>query len=100
MYLRDWLRVSLIAILMVIISLSSPAPACCPAPPFGKPVVNADQTVILIWDAEKKVFQNRPCHDWTSHAADSARYLALAIDGSSAGESFSRKIVYPRQWIA
>lgn len=28
--------------------------ACCPAPPSGKPVVNADQTVILIWDAANK----------------------------------------------
>lgn len=30
------------------------APACCPAPPSGKPVVNADQTVIIIWDAAAK----------------------------------------------
>ncbi|MFO0903973.1 MAG: DUF2330 domain-containing protein [Pirellulales bacterium] len=28
--------------------------ACCPAGPAGKAVVNADQTVILVWDAEKK----------------------------------------------
>ncbi len=27
------------------------APACCPAPPSGKPVVNADQTVVILWDA-------------------------------------------------
>jgi hypothetical protein len=52
------------------------------------------------WDAEKKIFQNRPCHDWTSHAADAFRYLALAIDGSSAGDSFHRKIVYPREFRA
>jgi hypothetical protein len=31
--------------------VSPPGQACCPAPPGGKPVVNADQTVILIWDA-------------------------------------------------
>jgi len=24
--------------------------ACCPAPPSGKPVVNADQTVVIVWD--------------------------------------------------
>jgi hypothetical protein len=29
--------------------------ACCPAPPSGKPVVNADQTVILIWDPATKI---------------------------------------------
>ena len=34
---------------------SPPAPACCPAPPSGKPVVNADQTVIIIWDAAAKM---------------------------------------------
>ncbi len=33
---------------------SLPAPACCPAPRFNQPVVNADQTVILIWDAATK----------------------------------------------
>lgn len=28
--------------------------ACCPAPRSGKPVVNADQTVIILWDAATK----------------------------------------------
>jgi len=30
------------------------------------------------WDSDKKVFRDRPLHDWTSHAADAARYMALA----------------------
>src|SRR5688572_17150914 len=30
------------------------APACAPAPPSGKPVVNADQTVVIVWDAATK----------------------------------------------
>lgn len=34
--------------------LAGPADACCPAGPRGKPVVNADQTVIIIWDAASK----------------------------------------------
>jgi hypothetical protein len=38
----------------VLLSLESPAPACCPAPPSGKPVVNADQAVIILWDAATK----------------------------------------------
>ena len=29
--------------------------ACCPAGPPGKPVVNADQTVILLWDRATKI---------------------------------------------
>lgn len=44
------LFLSLLGLLGIIPSL----PACCPAPPSGKPVVNADQTVILIWDAATK----------------------------------------------
>src|SRR6516165_8241841 len=51
---RIWLTLSLTTALLVPPLLSPPAPACCPAPPSGKPVVNADQTVILIWDAASK----------------------------------------------
>jgi hypothetical protein len=44
------------AVLLAVAALvfgawSPPAPACCPAPPSGKPVVNADQTVVILWDA-------------------------------------------------
>lgn len=45
---------SLTAVLAVALSGARPIPACCPAPPSGKPVVNADQTVIMIWDADTK----------------------------------------------
>jgi hypothetical protein len=34
---------------------ADPVEACCPAPPRGKPVVNADQTVIILWDAANKM---------------------------------------------
>ena len=30
------------------------------------------------WDEDRAVFKNKPRHDWTSHAADSARYAAIA----------------------
>lgn len=40
--------------LLVLSYLAAPTPACCPAPPSGKPVVNADQTVIIIWDKDTK----------------------------------------------
>lgn len=39
---------------MAAAHLSAPVPnvlACCPAPPSGRPVVNADQTVVIVWDA-------------------------------------------------
>ena len=44
----------LLAGVWLLPSSAPPLPACCPAPPSGKPVVNADQTVILIWDAATK----------------------------------------------
>ena len=51
---RTWLGLSLgVAILLSALSWS-PLPACCPVPPNGKPVVNADQTVILLWDPATK----------------------------------------------
>ncbi len=39
---------------LLVIVLSLPALACCPAPPPGMSVVNADQTVIILWDAANK----------------------------------------------
>jgi hypothetical protein len=39
---------------LLLLASSRPTPACCPAPPSGKPVVNADQTVILLWDPETR----------------------------------------------
>jgi hypothetical protein len=51
---RIWLALSMAAALLVPLPLSPSTPACCPAPPPGIPVVNADQTVIMIWDAETK----------------------------------------------
>ena len=30
------------------------------------------------WDDNKKMFKDNPLHDWTSHAADALRYLAIA----------------------
>jgi hypothetical protein len=37
-------------------------------------------------------------HDWTSHAADSFRYLAMMLDGRSV-TGFHRRIEYARQGV-
>jgi hypothetical protein len=29
------------------------------------------------WDDDKKVFRDRPKHDWTSHSSDAMRYLSI-----------------------
>src|SRR6185312_5575393 len=44
----------LMGLLCLHLSLSHPTSACCPAPRSGEPVVNADQTVILLWDPATK----------------------------------------------
>jgi phage terminase large subunit len=31
------------------------------------------------WDDKRKVYHTRPLHDWTSHAADAFRYLAMCL---------------------
>lgn len=52
---RSCLILSLAGIVLVALVPTAPTPACCPAPPIsGKPVVNADQTVILVWDPATK----------------------------------------------
>jgi Uncharacterized protein conserved in bacteria (DUF2330) len=51
---RIWLLLPLAVTVLIPLRLASPLPACCPTPPSGKPVVNADQTVIIVWDAATK----------------------------------------------
>jgi len=45
----------LAAAVCLALHLPLSASACCPAPPSGKPVINADQTVIIVWDAAAKM---------------------------------------------
>jgi hypothetical protein len=54
MLVRRLLVPPLAAALLLALRLAAPSPACCPAPPSGKPVINADQTVIIIWDKDTK----------------------------------------------
>ncbi len=42
-------------VILTALWLSPETPACCPVPPSGKPVVNSDQTVIIVWDAAAKM---------------------------------------------
>src|SRR5260370_41666833 len=44
MNLRLWSVLSLVAAVVAALQFAPPTPACCPVPPSGKPVVNADQT--------------------------------------------------------
>jgi hypothetical protein len=51
---RIWLSLAAATTVILVSLVPPPTPACCPAPPSGKSVVNADQTVILLWDAAAK----------------------------------------------
>lgn len=46
------------------------------------------------YDETLKVLKSNPLHDWTSHAADAMRYLAMTLDNVRKS-SFTRKIEYP-----
>lgn len=37
------------------------------------------------WDEDRAIFKSKPRHDWTSHAADSARYAAIAAGREKTG---------------
>jgi hypothetical protein len=42
----------------------------------------------------------KPVHDWTSHGADTFRYLAMTLDRKVVLSDFHRKIAYLPQGVA
>jgi phage terminase large subunit len=48
------------------------------------------------YDDKLKALRPHPVHDWTSHAADAFRYLAMTLDGREVS-GFYRRIEYARQ---
>jgi hypothetical protein len=51
------------------------------------------------YDDKLRALRPHPVHDWTSHAADSFRYLAMTLDGRVARSGFHRRIEYARQGL-
>jgi phage terminase large subunit len=47
------------------------------------------------YDEKLQVLRPRPVHDWTSHAADAFRYLAMTLDRAVSTKGFYKRIVYP-----
>lgn len=43
------------------------------------------------WDDKRKVYHDRPLHDWSSHGADAFRYLALGLR-EEANDMFHKKL--------
>jgi phage terminase large subunit len=48
------------------------------------------------YDDKLQALRPAPVHDWTSHAADSFRYLALTLDRRAIKTGFGRAINYPK----
>ena len=49
------------------------------------------------WDATRKIYKNRPRHDWTSHSADAFRYGAIVTPRSA---NWNKPLEYPKLAIA
>lgn len=49
------------------------------------------------YDEKRKIFFERPLHDWSSHGSDAFRYLAIGLDetASTWGESINK----PARWV-
>jgi phage terminase large subunit len=52
------------------------------------------------YDEKLMALKPRPVHDWTSHAADAFRYLAMTLDSQIVNTGFNRTINYPRLGVA
>lgn len=51
---RFTLAVALLIAVMLSLAPARSAWSCCPSGPVGKPVVNADQTIVIVWDEANK----------------------------------------------
>ena len=49
------------------------------------------------YNEKQKVFYDKPLHDWTSHCADSFRYLAIGLDTTS--QEWSKPLEVNLEWI-
>ena len=52
------------------------------------------------WDEQKKVFRDRPLHDWTSHPADAFRYLFTGIKKTSKAAWGNEVMEFKVDWVA
>ena len=49
------------------------------------------------YDEKRKVFYDRPLHDWSSHGSDAFRYLAIGLNESAS--SWDKPLNQQRKWI-
>lgn len=51
------------------------------------------------WDDKRKVFKDRPLHDWCSDPADAFRYLAMGLPLIVDGDGWSKPLAYSNKGI-
>jgi phage terminase large subunit len=61
--------------------------------------INALRNYRKAWDEKRKVYHDRPLHDWASHGADGFRTAAMAIADGLDNPGAPKKIVYPKLGI-
>jgi hypothetical protein len=92
---------SLFQVIVIVVLLAVPATACCPVS-SGQPVINADQTVILLWDPATKTQHFIRQASFKSEAADFGFLVpspTQPVLDESGNEAFSqlRKLTEPEK---
>lgn len=73
-------------------------PRCWFDPEKTKHGLDALRNYRRVFDEKRNVFHDRPLHDWSSHASDAFRYLAVGLDDSPM-ESWHKPITVNNKWI-
>ena len=73
-------------------------PRCWFDPEKVKQGLDALRNYRRVFDEKRNVFHDRPLHDWSSHASDAFRYLAVGLDESPM-ESWHKPIQVNNNWI-
>jgi phage terminase large subunit len=60
--------------------------------------IDAAKLYHVEYDDKLQTLRPHPVYDWTSHAADSFRYLAMTLDGREV-RGFYRRIEYGREGV-
>ena len=73
-------------------------PRCWFDPEKTKQGLDALRNYRRVFDEKRNVFHDRPLHDWSSHASDAFRYLAVGLDDSPM-ESWHKPLTVNNKWI-
>lgn len=72
-------------------------PRCWFNVPNVKIGLNALKNYRRAYDEKRKIFFERPMHDWSSHASDAFRYLAIGLNEENS--SWGKPLNIPKNWI-